>query len=144
MNTYQLQRLRKYISYEEVMNLSDEDCVYVNRVFLHSMSAKSQLWDIKDKKYWHVFAKYYKIELMSLRVHGNQSLYYLMSAKDIKYLLNIFKCPVDSKIVFLKSYSKLSDLNERHKKIEKEYNEKKEFDSKNEINNKTNKKKIKY
>ena len=116
------------LSYEDVMNLTEDQCVKVNSTYFHYLIAKAGLLKIKVEEYYNVFYKYLKIDNMQNFINGfkkNPS-YYLMSATDIKYLVLLMRDIPKSKITFLKSDVNVQELNEKHEKIRKQFLEKKE------------------
>lgn len=116
------------LSYEDVMNLTEDQCVKVNSTYFHYLIAKAGLLKIKADEYYNVFYKYLKIDNMQNFINGfkkNPS-YYLMSATDIKYLVLLMRDIPKSKTTFLKSDVNVQELNEKHEKIRKQFLEKKE------------------
>lgn len=116
------------LSYEDVMNLTEDQCVKVNSTYFHYLIAKAGLLKIKVEEYYNVFYKYLEIDNMQNFINGvkkNPS-YYLMSATDIKYLVLLMRDISKSKTTFLKSDVNVQELNEKHDKIRKQFLEKKE------------------
>lgn len=116
------------LSYEDVINLTEDQCVRVNSTYFHYLIAKAGLLKIKVEDYYNVFYKYLEIDNMQNFINGfkkNPS-YYLMSATDIKYLVLLMGDIPKSKTTFLKSDVNVQELNEKHEKIRKQFLEKKE------------------
>lgn len=116
------------LSYVDVMNLTEDQCVKVNSTYFHYLIAKAGLLKIKVEEYYNVFYKHLEIYNMQNFINGfkkNPS-YYLMSAIDIKYLVVLMNDIPKSKITFLKSDVNVQELNEKHDAIRKQFLEKKE------------------
>lgn len=116
------------LAYEEVMNLTEHQCVKVNRTYFHYLIAKARLLKINADDYYNVFYKYLEIENMQNFINRvNKTIsYYLMSATDIKYLVVLMNDIPKSKTTFLKSDVNVQELNEKHDAIRKQFLEKKE------------------
>ena len=52
------------VSYDELVNLPNEDCVKISRIYFNALMAKGNLLEIKDEKYWEIIKKYLEIEHM--------------------------------------------------------------------------------
>ncbi len=116
------------LSYEEVMNLTEDQCVKVNSTYFHYLIAKAGILQIKAEDYYNVFYKYLEIDNMQNFINrfNKTTSYYLMSATDIKYLVLLMRDIPESKTTFLKSDVNVQELNEKHDKIRKQFFEKKE------------------
>ena len=111
------------LSYIDLINLSDSQCVKVNRNYFHYLIAKAEMLGIKFNEYGYVIGKYLEIDNMFslIKCYNLNTSYYLISATDIKYLLFLIKDVPNSKVAFLKSDINVSDLNEIHEKIRRKY-----------------------
>lgn len=114
---------KNMLSYEDLMNLSNEKCVKVNRTYFYNLIAKSTLLEIDNKDCYIILNKYLEIDRMLDFIEGRNTIspYFLMSAADIKYLLTIIKDIPTTKIAFMKSEVSVEKLNHDHNKIKEQF-----------------------
>lgn len=114
---------KNMISYNELMDLEDDNCVKVSGTYFHFLIAKCQLLNIKDKTYIDILYKYIEMERIYHQVKnisGTPS-YILMSVSDIRYLVNYVLDGTSYKHVFIKSDIKSNELNRYIESIKKKY-----------------------
>lgn len=119
---------KNIISYNDLINLSDDECVKVSKNYFNFLVASAQFLNIRDKDCWKIFSKYLEIDKMQYYIKVSKYVetpYYLMSASDAKILTNFVKNKSIFKAAFLNSDKKVSQLNEIHNKIKEQYNNKK-------------------
>ncbi len=131
------------ISYDELMKLSDDACVKLNRTdFYYFMSVENFS---KNEDIIKIFSKYIELDHMEEFVRNYSSICgrYLMSAYELKKIITVLNV-VPKSSYLIKSDMVVSQLNEYHKKLIKKFNEKKNISNNSLSSNLyTNKTKIK-
>ena len=79
--------LENALSYDELINLSNEDCAKISRIYFNVLMVKGNLLEIKDERYWKIMKKYSEIEHMVEKIrkpHMYCPSHYFISSTDIK------------------------------------------------------------
>lgn len=116
------------VTYEELMNMSDDNCIKIKRTYFYILLAKSENLEIVEDDFWEIFYKYIEISRMNDYISLIPNIitqYFLMSVKDVKKLLNETNDIPDTLGIFLKSDVKVEELEETHQNIREEYRRKK-------------------
>lgn len=112
------------ISYEEVLKLQDDDCIKVNRSYLHYLNVKCNILNTSDSKIYSILHKYFCYEMMQRKINKRRDLlvYYTITVVDFKYLVTMLneKIPSNKKL-FFKTNVKSSELEEKINNTKNEY-----------------------
>lgn len=124
------------ISYEDLESLSNDQCIKVRINYLYCLHVMNYQLELKDQKFWDIILKYQEIDKMVSylkRPFSYNSSFYLMSVKDLKYLIKHSKYFPDTSGAFLKSNDKVDALENRIIRLKKEYTKKKNEDLRQDI-----------
>lgn len=118
--------LNNSISLDELMNLSNDDCVKVSRAYFYFLQFKSQHVKNLEQKVFHIFYKYMEIDKMMDIVYGDRvRAYYLMGAEDIKFLIIALNDKPNSITHFLRTNIKVDEMEEKYLELKENYLQKK-------------------
>lgn len=118
--------LNNSISLDELMNLSDDDCVKVSRTYFYFLQFKSQHVKNPKQKVFDIFYKYMEVdEMMNFVYVDRVRAYYLMSVEDIKFLVITLNDKPNSITHLLRTNMKVNEMEEKYLELKENYLQKK-------------------
>lgn len=126
-------QLDNNLTYNELLDLSADDCVFVNRVYFFFLFAKAQKLD-KQNYIFDIFKKYLEIEDLEDKLNPNRKIsgYYIMLVDDIKILIDTIKQNLWNNSLFKCNITKL-ELEQIHNSLKQQYVEKNKLEPQTKI-----------